>query len=313
MRNSVLATVLFAVIVHDSPVRAQDLIYASPQAAYSPAPNYPEAAKTAGIQGIVAVQVQIDASGAVTEARVLNGPPELQASALQTAKIWKFIPTMIAGKATPIVSTVNLRFGTPAAASSPSSSANSTPSPTVPRPRDVVAATDVNKIIGTLKWEIREEASGNILASGDGPVHSKDVEIDEAPTANGRITPKTIRLTDEFTMRMAEIPVANVSDKKAFGMSGGRTDIPTFSFEAFMLQDSRHAVKKPEGEQVGIDLKQVNGEWEITRTEFLTDAYLGITRLNVDPPGSAPYWRIHIFKGSNIIWPSIAGGKVIPN
>ena len=98
MRNSVLATVLFGLLVHGTTAPAQDLIYASPRPTYSPAPNYPEAARTAGIQGIVAVQVQIDASGAVTDARVLNGPPELQASALQTAKDMEVRPDDHRGK-----------------------------------------------------------------------------------------------------------------------------------------------------------------------------------------------------------------------
>jgi len=210
MRNSVLATVLFAFLVHGTPARTQDLIYASPRPTYSPAPNYPEAVREAGIQGVVAIQVRIDGSGNVTEARAISGPAQLQDSALQTAKTWKFEPTIIAGTATSVVTTVNLRFGTSLPAAS---TENAVPLPAMPGRFGVFAAIDGDKVIGSLKWEIREAASGKTLASGDGPVHLKDVEIDVRPTANGRITPKTIRLTDEFTMRIEETPAANVSDK----------------------------------------------------------------------------------------------------
>jgi TonB family protein len=317
------------------------LIYASPRPTYSPAPNYPEAARTAGILGIVAVQVQINASGAVTDARVLNGPPELQESALQTAKTWTFDPTIIAGKATPVVSTVSLTFGTPppaaaatpaiatttgviggisvgapgpvSSSSSPSSSANSVPLTNNPRRLGVVATTDGDKIIGSLKWEIREEASGKVLASGDGPVHLKDVSISETPNPTRRQTPKTIKLTDEFVVEMAEFPTPALTSITGFGITGRRLDIQSFSWEWFNVQDSKHASKLQEGGELGIDLKQVNGDWEITRTEFMTDVSLRIIRMGVDPPGSPPYWRIHIFKGSTITWPSIANGKVFSN
>ena len=323
MRNSVLATALFGLLVLGTPAPAQDLIYANPRPTYSPAPNYPEAAKAAGIQGIVVVQVGIDASGAVTDAKVLSGPQELQASAVQTAKAWKFDPTIIAGKATPVVSTANLTFGTPpiVAAAAPANATTrgvvggiANPSLITPkRPLGVVATTDGDKIIGSLKWEIREEVSGKVLASGDGPVHLNDVWLSESPNIARRQTPKTIKLTDEFVVEMAEFPVPVVTEKTGFGITGRRTDIQSFSWEWFNVQDSKHAVKLQEGGELGIDLKQVNGDWEITRTEFTTDVSLRIIRMGVDPPGSPPYWRIHIFKGSTITWPSIASGKVIPN
>jgi TonB family protein len=328
MRNSVLATVLFGLLVHGTTAPAQDLIYASPRPTYSPAPNYPEAARTAGIQGIVAVQVQINASGAVTDARVLNGPPELHASALQTAKTWKFDPTIIAGKATSVVSTVSLTFGTPPpaatvgvivgvsrGAATPASppSATSTPLPTVPRPLGIVATTDGDKIIGSLKWEIREEVSGKILASGDGPVHLKDVWIIETPNPTQRQTTKTIKLTDEFVIEMSEFPAHTVTSITGFGISARRLDVQSLSWEWFNLQDSKRASKLLEGGELAIDLEQVNGDWEVTRTEFMSDVSLRIVRMRLDPPGSPPYWRIHIFKGSTITWPSIASGKVFPN
>ena len=73
----------------------------------------------------------------------------------------------------------------------------------------------------------------------------------------------------------------------------------TWRLEWFNVQDSKHAVKLQEGGELGIDLK-VNGDWEITKTEFTSDVSLRIIRMGVDPPGSPLYWRINISKGSSL-------------
>jgi hypothetical protein len=176
-----------------------------------------------------------------------------------------------------------------------------------------VATTDGDKIIGSLKWEIREEVSGKILATGDGPVYLKDVWIIEVPNPTQRQTTKTIKLTDEFVIEMSEFPAPTVASITGFGISARRLDVQSLSWEWFNVQDSKRARKLLEGGELAIDLEQVNGDWEVTRTEFMTDVSLRIVRLRLDPPGSPPYWRIHIFKGSGITWPSIASGKVFPN
>jgi hypothetical protein len=125
--------------------------------------------------------------------------------------------------------------------------------------------------------------------------------------------PKTIQLTNEFAIEMAEFPVANVTEKQGFGINGRTTDIQSFSWEWFNVQDSKNAAKLQESGQLGIELKQVGTNWEITRTDFNTDVSLRIMRMGTDPPGSPPRWRINISKGSTITWPSIANGKVVPN
>jgi TonB family protein len=309
MKNSVLAAVVLSLAGVVS-VWGQDPIFANPHPIFSPIPDYPLAAKSAGVQGIVAVQVHIDASGAVSDAKVVSGPAPLQDSALQTAKLWKFEPTIIAGKATPVISTINLTFGTP-----PAGPAASVPvvSAAFPAPRrGVVATTDGDKVIGSLKWEIREETSGTVLASGDGPILLKDVAIEDVLSTRHQ-TPKQIQLTSDFAISMAEFPSTNVSEKDGFGLTALNTGIQSFSWEWFRVLDSKHATKLQESGELGIDLHLINGFWEVTRTDFTTDVSLRIIRMNVDPPGSPPHWRINIFKGSTITWPSISNGKVSPN
>ena len=52
--------------------------------------EYPESAIEKGIQGTVVVEATLDADGAVSDARVLSGPPELRKAALQSVLQWHF-------------------------------------------------------------------------------------------------------------------------------------------------------------------------------------------------------------------------------
>ncbi len=51
---------------------------------------YPEAARRAGVQGVVAVEAKLDAEGNVIDARVLSGPDELRKAALTSVFGWHF-------------------------------------------------------------------------------------------------------------------------------------------------------------------------------------------------------------------------------
>jgi len=51
---------------------------------------YPESARAKGVQGTVALEVQLDDKGNVSDARVLSGPQELRNSTLQSVLQWHF-------------------------------------------------------------------------------------------------------------------------------------------------------------------------------------------------------------------------------
>jgi len=53
--------------------------------------EYPRAAIEKGVQGIVQVEATLDATGNVSDARVLSGPPELRRAALQSVLQWHFV------------------------------------------------------------------------------------------------------------------------------------------------------------------------------------------------------------------------------
>src|ERR1039457_2144278 len=52
--------------------------------------EYPAAALRAGVQGILSVEVKLDAKGNVADAHVLSGPDELRKAALQSVLEWHF-------------------------------------------------------------------------------------------------------------------------------------------------------------------------------------------------------------------------------
>jgi protein TonB len=73
-------------------------------------PEYPAAAKSAGVQGVVIIEAVIGADGKVADAKVLRSVPQLDAAAVAAVKQWEFTPTLLNGKAVPVVMTVTVNF-----------------------------------------------------------------------------------------------------------------------------------------------------------------------------------------------------------
>jgi TonB family protein len=73
-------------------------------------PKYPPEAAAAGIQGVVIVQVVINESGNVADAKVVRSIPLLDEAALQAVRNWRFAPAMLNGQAVPIRMVVTVNF-----------------------------------------------------------------------------------------------------------------------------------------------------------------------------------------------------------
>ncbi len=74
------------------------------------APVYPEVARVAGVQGVVILSVKADETGKIVDAMILRSIPLLDQAAIDAVKQWVYEPTIIDGKAVPIVFTVTVRF-----------------------------------------------------------------------------------------------------------------------------------------------------------------------------------------------------------
>ena len=71
---------------------------------------YPSEAKRARIQGVVELQVAVDAQGNVTEAHALSGPIPLRQAAVDAYAGAKYKPLMKGGRATPATVTTAVNF-----------------------------------------------------------------------------------------------------------------------------------------------------------------------------------------------------------
>ena len=73
-------------------------------------PVYPEAARKAGIQGIVLLEATTDEKGNVVNVKVLKSIPELDRAAIDALKQWKYEPVIVDGKPKGVVFTVTVKF-----------------------------------------------------------------------------------------------------------------------------------------------------------------------------------------------------------
>jgi protein TonB len=73
-------------------------------------PVYPQIAVTAKITGVVVLEATVDETGRVSEVRVIQSKPFLDAAAVAAVKQWRYSPLILNDHATPFVLTVTLGF-----------------------------------------------------------------------------------------------------------------------------------------------------------------------------------------------------------
>jgi TonB family protein len=73
-------------------------------------PEYPEEARKAGLEGVVVLECTIDTEGRVTGVEFLKGPVPLKEPAVKAVKKWRYTPTLLEGRAVPVIMTVTVNF-----------------------------------------------------------------------------------------------------------------------------------------------------------------------------------------------------------
>jgi TonB family protein len=77
-------------------------------------PVYPERSLAAGDEGVVVVELKVDASGAVTDAGVLSSRcPALNESALKATRGWQYEKVLVNGEPKPFTMTAQVAFRLP--------------------------------------------------------------------------------------------------------------------------------------------------------------------------------------------------------
>jgi TonB family protein len=73
-------------------------------------PVYPAIARSARVQGVVILELNVDTQGFVTDARILRSIPLLDQAALDAVRQWQYQPTLLNGVPVPIVMTATVQF-----------------------------------------------------------------------------------------------------------------------------------------------------------------------------------------------------------
>jgi TonB family protein len=73
-------------------------------------PEYPEAARQAGIKGDVTLRLVIGSDGAVKDLRAIAGDPELARASIEAVSQWQYAPALLGGRPIGVVTTVTLAF-----------------------------------------------------------------------------------------------------------------------------------------------------------------------------------------------------------
>ena len=86
------------------------MTYGNPEPLYTVPPQYPDAARKAGAQGTVWVQIHVLKDGSVGEATVIRSIPLLDEAAVKAVKQWRFAPPTSGGKPTTTWLRVPIKF-----------------------------------------------------------------------------------------------------------------------------------------------------------------------------------------------------------
>jgi TonB family protein len=73
-------------------------------------PVYPMEARRRGIEGTVTVRVRIDRHGDVVSAEAVTSRPFIGGAALDAVRHWRFVPLIVAGRATESEVTIEFNF-----------------------------------------------------------------------------------------------------------------------------------------------------------------------------------------------------------
>lgn len=85
-------------------------VIVQPKLLHSVAPNYPSAARSAGISGNVVIVAHVEKTGDVTSMKVVSGPATLQSAAISALKSWKYQPATLDGSPIATDVTVTIKF-----------------------------------------------------------------------------------------------------------------------------------------------------------------------------------------------------------
>jgi TonB family protein len=97
-------------VVHDADISSVRIVNTDRRPTTVVKPIYPEAAKKAGVQGLVVLDIVIGRTGEVGMARAISGPKKLRSAAAEAVKQWKWEPFLLNEKPIPVRTKVVVNF-----------------------------------------------------------------------------------------------------------------------------------------------------------------------------------------------------------
>jgi TonB family protein len=80
------------------------------KATFRAEPVYPSEARRRGIAGAVVVEVTVDETGKVIDAKAMCGPDPLIPTTVEAARRWRFSPTLLSGQPVKVIGTISFYF-----------------------------------------------------------------------------------------------------------------------------------------------------------------------------------------------------------
>lgn len=175
--------------------------------------------------------------------------------------------------------------------------------------REFHADSARDEVIGDLGWSITETAGGTVLAEGRKDVRLGEMSIHTIQEPDKTLATKQLPLTEEFVFGVVT-SLSTDSYVGGFALKADRTDIQTFCWDWFNVDGFKHATKLQEGGELRIGVSNPNSQWQIVRTEFLTDVSLRVFKPGDEIP-LKPSWRLLVRKGSWVDWPCLVDDVVV--
>ena len=74
------------------------------------APEYPDVARLAGIEGDVTLRIFVGRDGTIRDVVPVSGPPVLARAAIHAVEQWRYVPAVVNGRPMNVITNVTLAF-----------------------------------------------------------------------------------------------------------------------------------------------------------------------------------------------------------
>jgi len=172
------------------------------------------------------------------------------------------------------------------------------------------AKPGATETLGELDWELSDCKTGEVLGKGSKTAQMSEVTLELLDAPDGRLVSTQFPLGEHFRFGLAS-PISTTPNISGFALQAVRDDEKTFCWDWFNVDSQTHATKIQESGELAIVIAGEASEWQIVRTELLTDVSIRVVHFGDGSDPTDPAWRIRIGKGSVVNWPRLVDGQLI--